>query len=273
MALKTLDDILAGETITPAEKDLLPKTENVGFTHLPVIILLDTSGSMSNGDAIGRVSSAINDFLDSVTDPSADEFHRKLRRQADICILRYGATVEPITPSTDGSFGATKTDWVAGGKLPRPANLRINAAGSTPMGQAIVQSADLLLNRYRGYKVSGTKAFCGLVFNLTDGEPTDMDPEGTSAQRELWQKAQSRVSLFEAMGSKKNPYAQYIHFGTNADSCAKLRQFAGDKPLYMPTNNEEDIAQRVNLLEGSDSFDKFVRFIEMSLNSIMAAEG
>jgi hypothetical protein len=40
----------------------------------------------------------------------------------------------------------------------------------------------------------------------------------------------------------------------------------------MPTNSEETMG-RVNLLEGADSFSRFVRFIEMSMNSIMAGEG
>jgi hypothetical protein len=138
------------------------------------------------------------------------------------------------------------------------------------MGAAIMQSSDLLLNRYRGYKISGTRAFCGLVFNLTNGESSDMDPNGDATQRATWKKAQERVGLFEATGSKKNPYAQYIHFTTDRGSCATLNHFAGEKPLFMPTNSEESAIGRVNFLEGADSFYKFIRFIEMSLNSIMA---
>ena len=258
--LKSLDEILAGEIITPEEKQLLPRTENVGFTHLPVVILLDTSASMGNGNAIGRVTDAIQGFLGQITSPDADEFHRKLRRQGDFCIVTYGAEVK------------TLVEWTSGDDLARVSNFKLVAAGTTPMGQAIVHSADLLLNRYRGYKASGTRAFCGLVFNLTDGAPTDMDPNGESAKRAMWQKAQQRVALFEAMGSKKNPYAQYIHFTTDSGSREVLNQFAGDAPLYMPTNSEETLG-RVNLLQGADSFSSFVRFIEMSLNSIMSGEG
>lgn len=261
MALKSLDEILAGEVMTTVEMQQLPTTINVGFTHLPVVILLDTSGSMSNQNAIGRVSDSIKGFLGNITAPGADEFHRKLRRQGDFCILGYGGDVKTIV------------DWTAGDDLGRVLNFKPTASGNTPMGAAIMQSADLLLNRYRGYKVSGTKAFCGLVFNLTDGAPTDMDPNGDANQRATWKKAQERVALFEAMGSRSNPYAQYIHFTTDRGSRETLNQFAGNKPLYMPTNSEENVMERVNLLEGADSFSKFVRFIEMSLNSVMSGEG
>lgn len=203
MALKTLDEILGGETMTPEEKRELPQTDNVGLTHLPVVILLDTSGSMSTGNAIGRVSDAIKGFLGNITSPNADEFHRKLKRQGDFCIVGYGGDVRTIV------------DWTSGNDLLSVSSFNLSASGQTPMGQAIIQSADMLLNRYRGYKVSGTRAFCGLVFNLTDGAPTDMDPNGDAVQRSTWQKARERIELFEAMGSRNNPYAQFIHFSTD----------------------------------------------------------
>lgn len=258
-SLPTLEDILRGEEFSPEEAEALPTTNNVGFTHLPVVILLDTSGSMSNGNAIGQVKKVIDEFLANISSPK-DEFHRKLRRQGDFCVVRYGGNVETVL------------DWTAGERLPAAPTVKLAANGNTPMGEAIVQSADHLLNRYRGYKLKRTRAFCGLVFNLTDGVPTDMDPEGNELQREMWKKAQGRVQLFETMGSSKNPYAQYIHFGTDRESCELLRKFAGDRPLFMPTNSEETMG-RVNLLEGADSFSRFVRFIEMSMNSIMAGEG
>jgi uncharacterized protein YegL len=256
MALKTLDEILAGEILTPEERLLLPQTENVGFTHLPIVFLLNTSASMSRDNAIGRVSNAVNGFFADVSAPNAGEFHRKLRRQGDFCIVTYGDNVKTIL------------NWTAGSHLGQGSKIALIASGTAPMGAAIIQSADLLLNRYRGYKIKGTRAFCGLVLNLTNGDATDMDPYGDEFQRVTWKKAQERVALFETLGSRRNPYAQYIHFMIGSGSCAKLNLFAGENPLFMPTNSEESIG-RVNLLE-TESFLKFIRFIEMSLNSIMA---
>ena len=43
--LPTLEDILGNEEISDELAADLPTTDNVGFTHLPVLILLDTSGS------------------------------------------------------------------------------------------------------------------------------------------------------------------------------------------------------------------------------------
>jgi uncharacterized protein YegL len=255
--LKTLDEILG--TDDPVPSPLLPPTVHPGLTHLPVVILLDTSTSMTDGDAIGLVTNAIKRFLDQIANPK-DEFHRKLKNQGDFCIIGYGGVVN------------TLMDWTPGQSLAaRAASLKPKAEGNTPMGAAIIESADLLLNRYRSYKSSGTKAFCGLVFNLTDGEPTDMLPNGDAAQRATWQKARDRVALFEAMGTSKNPYAQYVHFTTDSKSKSReiLNQFAGESPLFMPTNSEDTTMGRVNFLSGADSFGRFIRFIEMSMGSIM----
>jgi uncharacterized protein YegL len=253
---RTLDEILRDEELTEKEVQALPEIKHIELPHLPVVLLVDTSGSTAEGDAINYISTAINGFLEGVA-KAGDEFHRKLRRNGDFCVVRYGGNVQTIL------------GWTAGENLSRTSNLRLVANGETPMGAAIVQSADLLLDRYRGYKAMGTRSFCGLVFNLTDGRPTDMDPNGVDDKRQMWKKAQDRVRLFETMGSSKNPYAQFIHFGTTPESCETLKSFAGNQPLFMPSNSE-DVLQRVNLLAGADSFSRFVRYIEMSLNNIMA---
>jgi uncharacterized protein YegL len=253
---RTLDEILRDEELTDEEVKELPEIVNHTLPHLPVVILLDTSGSTAEHNAIHHISTAINGFLAKVVQ-AGDEFHRKLRRNGDFSIVRYGnGVVEPLL------------NWTAGENLSPSFKLNLVADGDTPMGAAIVKSADLLLDRYRGYKATGTRSFCGLVFNLTDGRPTDMDINGDAERQRMWKKAQDRVRLFETMGSSKNPYAQYIHFATTQESCDTLRAFAGDGPLYMPANSE-DALKRVNLLQGADSFSRFVRYIEMSLTNIM----
>jgi uncharacterized protein YegL len=253
MVKRTLEEILAADELTPDELKLLPTTEHVGLAHLPVVILLDTSNSTARDNAIVKIAEAINGFIARIANPP-DEFYRKLRRQGDFCIIRYGGVVEPILP------------WTNGSNLDANRGLHLAADGNTPMGQAIVQSADLLLDRYRGYKSTRTRAFCGLVFNLTDGEPTDMAPEGGKAK--MWNTARERIELFEEMGSAKNPYAQYVHFSTHRDGFEVLRKFAGDRPLYFPSDEEVNL-DRVNLLEGANSFERFIRYIEMSLNKLM----
>ena len=257
--LPSLEDILKGEEFSEEEAEQLPTTSNVGFTHLPVAILVNTSAAMSNNNAIERIKDAVDGFISNVANPK-DEFYRKLNRQGDFCVLRYGDIVETVL------------DWTAGQRLPARSNLEVLAHGSAPMGEAIVQSADRLLRRYRGYKITRTRAFCGLVFNLTCGVPTDMDPNGSVSQQEMWRLARDRVQLFENMGSAKNPYAQYVHFGMDPVSLEFLKTFAGERPLFMPTNGEE-VRMCVNSLEGVDPFGVFVRFIEMSLNSIMSGDG
>ena len=255
--LRTLDEILGAEDHAP---ELLPTTEHITHTHLPVVILLNTSASMADGNAVGRVTEAIKGFLGKIANPT-DEFHRKLWRQGDFCIVGYRGVVKRLM------------DWTPGQDLARAASIEPTAGGNTPMGAAIIESADLLLNRYRGYKATGTRAFCGLVFNLTEGEPTDMLPNGDAAQRATWQKARDRVALLETMGRLKNPYAQFIHFTTDSKTRETLNQFAGETPLFMPTNSEDSIIGRVNFLSGPDAFGRFIHYIEMGMDNIMTGGG
>jgi uncharacterized protein YegL len=253
---RSLDEILDGEVLTPKELAQLPSTEHAALPHLPVVILLDTSDSTAQNNAIVQISDSINDFFARIINPP-DEFHRKLRRQGDFSVIRYGGDVEVILP------------WTNGSQIQENSKLALYPNGLAPMGQAIVRCADLLLDRYRGYKAVGTRAFCGLVFNLTDGQPTDMSAQGTEEQKKMWKKAQERVQLFEEMGSSKNPYAQFIHFSTDGTAAQTLTDFAGEQALFMPSDSEMPL-QRVNRLDGGDSFARFIRYIEMSLNNIMS---
>jgi uncharacterized protein YegL len=254
----SIDQILNDEKLREEDVAALPQTVHIELPHLPVVILLDTSESMS-GDAIGQVNQAMTGFFSDVVSPSTP-FHRKLQRQGDFCVITYGETVQTFMP------------WTSGAHLSANLKFSLRPYGRTPMGAAMVQSAELLLARYRGYKQTNTRAFCGLVFNLTDGEPTDMAPDGSEDVRNLWEKAKECVRLFEVLGSQKNPYAQYIHFGTSRKSCEALHKFAGETPLpFLPGGGSEEDIHRVNLLEGAESFSRFVRYIEMSLNSIISS--
>ena len=255
--MPSLDEILEGEVLTAKELAQLPTTEHAALPHLPVVILLDTSESTAKDNAIVQISNAINDFFARVINPP-DEFHEKLRTQGDFCVIRYGGDVEVILP------------WTNGSRLQESSKLSLYANGVTPMGQAMVKCADMLFDRYRGYKAIGARSFCGLVFNLTDGQPTDMQAQGSDDQRKMWAKAKERVRMFEEMGSRKNPYAQFIHFSTADVAIPTLKDFAGTRELFM---QGEGALERVNRLDGGDLFARFVRFIEMSLSNIMSGGG
>lgn len=249
----SLDDILKNPPITPEQEKSLPDVVHSKLAHIPIVILIDTSESTAIGNTIVKIRDTINDFFGRIA-KSDDEFYTKLRKQGDFCVIRYGGNVETIVP------------WANGSQL--KANLNLYATGETPMGEAIVKSGDVLLEQLLSYKNRGTRAFCGLVFNLTDGKPTDMLPAGSDLEKKkMWDKAQERVALYEKMGSAKNPYAQFVHFTTSNDAMGILKSFAGESPLHMP--GVEIQLARVNLLEGADTFTRFIKFIEMSLRGIL----
>lgn len=255
----SLEEILRNDKLTPAEESMLPETVHWELPHLPVVLLVDTSDSMNKPESappIKEVSKKLGDFFGRVRAANS-EFYRKLQRQGDFCVVRYG-----------GAEATVEMPWTNGTEL--PSNLSLAASGTTPMGRAIVVAGNMLLERYRGYKASGTLAFCGFVFNLTDGRPTDMNPIDESEGRKAkWQEAKAMVTLFETMGSAKHPYAQFIHFTTDADSLELLRNFAGSADLYAFGGEEAaSTVQRVNMLDGEEPFDRFIKYIEISLKGL-----
>jgi uncharacterized protein YegL len=143
----------------------------------PVILLLDTSGSMS-GKPIQELNRGLAAFKEDVQKDS----------QASLSVEVAMITFGPIVKLTQ--------DFVTIDQFTPPT---LEVGGVTPMGAAIEYALDFLENRKQTYQNNGILYYRPWVFLITDGAPTDS--WNLAAQRLRQAEAQSRLSFF-AVGVK-----------------------------------------------------------------------
>lgn len=123
--------------------------------HSATVLLLDTSSSMA-GDKISQLNKGLKFFKDDVL---SDKLARK---RVDLSIVTFGdgvnvahdySSIEEFEPPT------------------------LVASGVTPMGEGILKAIDLLEQRKNEYKTKGVDYYRPWIFMITDGGPTDMQPD------------------------------------------------------------------------------------------------
>lgn len=120
--------------------------------HLACVLLLDTSASMQNGNAIGALNAAIHSFKEQCMADDA------LCRSLDVAVVSFstGVTVlQEFTPVTQ--------------LVP----LALEADGQTAMGAALTVAMDLLERRKAQYRELGIPYHRPWIFMITDGGPND----------------------------------------------------------------------------------------------------
>lgn len=185
--------------------DPLPVT-NHGERHVPVVLLLDISGSMT-----GRPIDELNQGL--------IEFQRALQAdslalgRAEICVITFNSKVNidvGFTPAAEYS----------------PSHL--SASGGTSMNEAILAGLEEIENRIALYKAQGVNYYRPWIFLLTDGAATDTAKE-YQAMNALRTAVENKKVLFMPMG-----------IGAGADR-NKLREYypesAASKPVLTANAN------------------------------------
>jgi len=165
----------------------LPEFVENPENRCPVVLLLDTSGSMS-GEPIRALNQGLTVFQDAV-------------REDEQAALRVEVAVV--------AFGPVRLvqDFVTIDQFTPPA---LEATGLTPMGEAINYALDLLESRKDTYRESGIQYYRPWIFLITDGAPNLNSP---------WQEAARRVKEAE-----KNRKLSFFAVGVQGADMETLRQ-------------------------------------------------
>ncbi|NES84993.1 MAG: VWA domain-containing protein [Moorea sp. SIO2B7] len=153
----------------------LPEFVENPENRCPVILLLDTSASMS-GEPIQALNRGLAMFKEDVLRDTQASL------SVEVAILKFGGKVE------------LTQDFVTIEEFTPPV---IEASGRTPMGEAIEQALDLLETRKETYKENGIQYYRPWVFLITDGAPTD---NWQNAAQRLRDAEANRRLLFFAVG-------------------------------------------------------------------------
>lgn len=140
----------------------------------PVILLLDTSGSMS-GQPIEQLNRGLSAFIEDVR---KDE---QASLSVELAVVTFGGS-----PKLINNF-QTVDEF-------EPPYLTTD--GLTPMGEAIDYALDLLQTRKTNYKENGVQYYRPWVFLITDGAPNNDSPWQSAANRVKQAEAEKRVLFF-----------------------------------------------------------------------------
>lgn len=170
----------------------------------PVILLLDTSGSM-RGTPIQELNAGVELFRDELL---ADALASK---RVEVAIVGFGP-VQVIQ------------DFVTADYFNPP---KLRAEADTPLGAAIETALDLLQSRKDTYKANGIAYYRPWVFLITDGGPTDH-----------WQTAARRVKE----GESKKSFA-FFSIGVEGARIDILAQISTRTPLKLKELRFRDLFQ------------------------------
>lgn len=127
----------------------------------PCVLLLDTSGSMS-GSKISELNAGLQIFAEELRSDAM------AAKRVEIAIITFGPVQTVQYFITPDAF--------------QPPSLV--ASGDTPMGSAIQNAVQLVVERKAAYKANGVGYYRPWLFLITDGAPTDDVSAATAAIRE-----------------------------------------------------------------------------------------
>ena len=164
-------------------------------SRVPVILLLDKSGSMS-GEPIAALMRGLQTFKETLrADPLA-----ALRTEVAIITFNSRATITQDFVPIDG--------------LTTPS---IEASGSTSTGAAINLGLDLVAQRKSLYKANGILYYRPWLFMITDGIPTDS-----------WQQAAQRV-----VEAESNNELSFFPVGVGNADMNVLKRMSSKPPMLL----------------------------------------
>lgn len=148
--------------------------DGVGATdeRVSVVMLLDTSQSMGNGEPPARPIDSLNDAL-RLWGPELAR-HPELRRSGEIAIITFGhGGVQLHNLQGTGAPASFRNAFVPAGSFQPPV---LHASGVTPMLDAIRLAVPLVNDRKDHLRQQGVQIrFRPLIWMISDGAPTDAE--------------------------------------------------------------------------------------------------
>ena len=120
--------------------------------HVACVFLLDVSGSMMQNDAIGKLNKGMVDFGKHMLNDG------RVANVVDTAIVTFGNDVKVVQ------------DWMPVSEMTAPV---LTAKGNTPLGKALRKALEMIEDRKKVYKATGTPYYRPWIFCVTDGVPTD----------------------------------------------------------------------------------------------------
>ena len=207
----------------PSKLDLLFANWNNGDVKIerkvPICLLLDVSGSMSNCDGsnkpkIEEINDNVKTFLEFVKND------QRASKISEICIITFGETVKVVQDYSN----------ISNISIPR-----FTAYGGTPLGGAVDKAVELLSARRQYYRDNNIEHFKPILLLMTDGEPTD--------------NYYASAKNFSERVTKKEFKVFPVGMG-NSFNCSILNQFS---PILQPKqiSKTEEFEKLFNLLSES----------------------
>jgi len=183
--------------------------------HLPVVLLLDVSGSMS-GPKIDNLYDATNEMIKVFSDAASKE------KIIDIAIITFGESVELHTPYT------SVVDFKSRGLNP------FLASGMTPLGMALRMAKDMIEDK----ETTPSNIYRPAVVLVSDGVPTDE-----------WR---GPLDNFKNNGRSSKCQRFAVAIGNDADN-QMLKSFAEDNENFFIAENVSDIVDKFKQISMSVS--------------------
>jgi uncharacterized protein YegL len=177
--------------------------------HVPVVMLVDRSGSMSNDDNIGQLNRGMESFKQAILrDPLAS-------KRVDLCVISFNEDCR-----VEAAFGPVHSFCPP----------QLQAQGLTAMGSAIRMGMETLRVRLQQYKVQGIDCYRPWVVLMTDGLPTDM-----TIGDQTWRDTQKLIQAGEA--SKR---FMFFGIGVAQDALPALTQLGTARPPLLLRRDKFD---------------------------------
>lgn len=202
---------------------------------MPVFLLLDTSASMK-GEKIATLNASLRELCSDLTSV------KDARGKIHLCVLTFGRQVEVIQPL------APVESFV----LPE-----LEAAGNTPMGEALLAAATLIEDR----DVVSSRAYTPTIVLISDGKPNDVSKDEPLYEKIINDEASqedymqwTKLRQFNAYERVKKCFRLSLAIGADAD-IGMLKAYVNDDRL------------RVIKAREASGISRFFQWLTMSVSA------